>query len=94
MQSAAIASPSPSVATNHARCAGVTAATQPRTVADACDLCGAVASNGDVLHFAWGKLWCPECWAGREPAAAMVPTPRERQLLIAWIRPLNKGVSP
>ena len=68
--------------------------TSTRSIADACDLCGAAASNGDVLHFAWGKLWCPECWAGREPAAAMPPTPLEQLLLAKWIAPLNRGARP
>jgi len=92
--SAEIARPAPSLATNHAQCAGVTAATLRRTVADCCDLCGAVAADGDVMHFAMGKLWCSECHAGQRPAVSMLPTPQERQLLFEWIAPLNRGARP
>jgi hypothetical protein len=60
---------------------------------DACDLCGSQTWEGDA-HFAMGKLWCPECWAGREPAAAMPPTRLEQLLLEQWIAPLNRGARP
>jgi len=50
-----------------------------------CDLCGSTC--WDTAHFAMGKLWCPECWAGREAAAAMPPTPAERRQLDLWMQP-------
>jgi hypothetical protein len=60
--------------------------TPTRTVADACDLCGAVAADGDVMHWAMGKLWCPECHAGQRAAASMPPTAEGRRQLELWIR--------
>jgi hypothetical protein len=62
------------------------------TPRDACDLCGSTC--WDTAHFAVGKLWCEECWAGREPAVSMPPTPREQLLLATWIAPLNRGARP
>jgi hypothetical protein len=91
MQSVVIASPAPSVATNHAQGAGVAATTQAVAGKERCNACGA---DWQQAHFIAGRLLCERCWAGREPATSMVPTPRERQLLFEWIRPLNKGVSP
>jgi len=61
--------------------------TSTRSIADACDLCGAVAADGDVMHFAVGKLWCCECWAGQRPAVAMPPTAHEQRSLLDWIAP-------
>jgi hypothetical protein len=58
-----------------------------------CDLCGSQIWEGDA-HFIMGKLWCPECWAGREPAVAQPPTRLEQLLLAEWIAPLNRGARP
>ena len=61
------------------------------TTRDCCDICG---SASDVFHWAMGRLWCEECFAGQRPAVAKPCTPRERQLLLAWIQPLNRGGRP
>jgi hypothetical protein len=50
---------------------------------DCCDLCGAAA---DTMHFFAGRLWCLECWQGREPAASMPPTKSQAAQLSLWIR--------
>jgi hypothetical protein len=57
-----------------------------------CDLCGSQTWDGDA-HFALGKLWCPECWAGQRPAASMVPNAHEQLALADWIAP-HRGAQP
>ena len=54
---------------------------------DTCDNCGS-ATFGEG-HFAVGKLWCRECWAGRKPAVAMPPTEAGKLAIAAWIAPKN-----
>jgi hypothetical protein len=65
-----------------------------RSIADACDLCGAVAADGDTMHFALGKLWCAECWAGQRPAVAMPPNANERRQLELWLAPQPSRGAP
>ena len=57
-----------------------------------CDLCGSQDWSGDA-HFALGKLWCPECWAGQHPAVSMPPTASQRRQLDLWTRP-HREVMP
>jgi hypothetical protein len=91
-QSAAFATPPPSVTTNHAQGAGVTAATPPRLGKEPCNGCG--CTDYQVAHFIAGRLLCEEkCWQGREPAVHMPPTPEGRAQLDLWTRP-HRGVSP
>jgi len=56
---------------------------------DACDLCGSTC--WDSAHFAMGKLWCEECWQGREPAEAKPPSPSEARQLALWMLPQPKS---
>jgi hypothetical protein len=62
------------------------------TMKEQCSNC--TATDWQQAHFIAGRLLCETCWSGREPAVSMVPTPAERQLLIEWIRPLNRGGRP
>ncbi|MGB8294243.1 MAG: hypothetical protein WCG85_02325 [Polyangia bacterium] len=87
-QSAEIASPTPSLATNHAQGAGVTAATLPHAGKELCNACG---SDWQQAHFIAGRLLCEVCYAGRQPAVAMPPTKAQQLALDLWVRP---GVSP
>lgn len=50
-----------------------------------CGLCG--ATDWTEAHFALGRIVCPTCWAGQQPAPAMPPTARERQLILDWTAP-------
>lgn len=59
---------------------------------DHCDLCGSETfSDG---RFALGKLWCSECWSGRQPPKGiMPPTPAYRAQLDLWCAP-RTGTPP
>jgi hypothetical protein len=87
-QSAVIASHSPSenVPSADGRCCAGVAVLPQR---DACDLCGSTC--WDSAHFAMGKLWCEECWQGREPAEAKPPSPSEARQLALWMLPQPKS---
>jgi hypothetical protein len=60
------------------------------TTRDCCDICGAAS---DVFHWAMGRLWCEECWQGREPAVSMVPTKSQAAQLSLWMQP-HRSVRP
>ena len=40
--------------------------------------------------FRLGEAVVSECWAGRNPAAAMPPTPAERRQLDLWMAPQSR----
>jgi hypothetical protein len=84
--SGAVTAAVPSVSTNHAQPAGATASLgTTKDTRDACDICG--SATWSAGHFAIGKVWCAECWAGRKPAASMVPTTYQQTQIAAWLRP-------
>ena len=60
------------------------------TVADACDVCGTVAADGDTMHFVAGKLLCSECHAGQKPAVSKPPSAHEQMLLADWMAPQSR----
>ena len=49
-----------------------------------CSICGLDWSQA---HWAFGRLWCEKCWAGRKPATAMPPTEAGKRQIAAWLRP-------
>jgi hypothetical protein len=59
------------------------------TPREPCAFCG--DTTWTEAHFSLGRIVCLTCYAGREPAVAMPPTPLEQLLLEQWIRPLNRG---
>ena len=89
-QSVAIASPAPSVATNHAQ-RGVTAATQAVAGKEMCNACGA---DWQQAHFTQGgRLLCETCWQGQRAATAMPCTKAQQQALFEWMQP-HRGAQP
>jgi hypothetical protein len=61
-----------------------------RTTASMKELCNACGCDWQQAHFIAGRLLCERCWAGREPAAAMPPTPAERRQLDLWMAPQSR----
>jgi hypothetical protein len=55
--------------------------TEPK---EPCSICGLDWSQA---HWAFGRLWCEKCWAGRAPAVSMPPTPEGKRQIAAWLRP-------
>ncbi len=52
---------------------------------DVCDNCGSETWNEG--HFAVGKLWCRECWAGRKPATPQPVSEEGKRAIEKWIAP-------
>ena len=90
--SVVIASPSPSLAANHAQGAGVTAATLAGK--EPCSCCGSSAWTS--AHFTNGSLVCADCCAEirrTQESPPMPPTASQRRQLDLWCRP-QRGVRP
>ena len=67
--------------------------TTTTTTREPCATCS--STTWTEAHFVFGRIVCLTCWRGSQrPAVSMPPTPRERQLLFEWIRPLNRGARP
>jgi hypothetical protein len=49
-----------------------------------CDICGSEFHEG---HFSLGKLWCKECFSGRQAPRPMPPSPLERKQIELWLAP-------
>ena len=82
-------SPSESVPSAEGHCCAGVAILPRREVSHAgkepCTFCG--DERWTEGHFIAGRLVCAVCWAGREPAASMVPNAHEQRSILDWIAP-------
>ena len=67
--------------------AGQSAAIRTTTTSmkEPCNACG--CGDWQQARFIAGRLLCETCWAGRIPAASMVPNAHEQIALAEWLAP-------
>jgi len=57
--------------------------------------CACGCTDWQLAHFIAGRLFCETCWASREPAVSMPPTPAEARQLELWIAgQTSRGARP